>query len=183
MDYDLKQLLYKLGAPEALDKDQVRWHYIDASDLEVGGYADIRIEANGRLLTVQLKHTKKNCEDDCGTFHTKREESFFLQARRLGDSQLFRVTDISFDGNDYSSDNTAMIELGCSIFHARAVEINSLMVEQKFNLATDKDFSNSSAERLRDKLKMMREMSQPKPEMWGIVVPFHPRKGAPIQRI
>lgn len=182
MDYDLKELLHKMGVPDVAETGSVKWHYMDTRDQDVGGFADVRLDNSGRGLTVELRHWKKDFENDEGEIQSRHTESFLLTARRLGDSDLFRITGISFDGTEYNADDAAMIELGCGIFHARAVEINTLMVEQRFKaLEKEMDALPSSTEDLKKRFQAtLEEKAQ---EMWGIVVPFQPRKDAPIQRI
>ena len=155
---------------------------MDTRDHDIGGFADVRLEQNGRSLTVELRHWKKNFEDDNGDIKAHHTESFLLTARRIGNSDLFRITELSFDGTQYDPNDVGMIELGCSIFHARAVEINTLMVEQKFK-ALEKEMAENTEATEHLKKRFQSSLEEKAQEIWGIVVPFQPRKDAPIQRI
>jgi len=186
MDYDFYELLHKMGIPELSEKDSIRWNYMDASDPSIGGFADARMEADGHYLTVELRHLKKNYEDDNGRIHSQKIDSFTLKARRLGNSELFRISEIEFDGKDYDPNDTAMIELGMGIFYSRAIEINTLMIEQKLKSGTElKKPVENPAENLRSHFKQFMEAPAKATNdlASGVVVQFRPRQGAPIQRV
>lgn len=186
MDYDLIHLLKKLGVPEVAEDGAVRWHYMEASDPEIGGFADARLEARGRILTVELRHMRKFYEDDNGLIHASYTEEFLLKARRLGTSNMYRVMLVAFDGNDYDPADTAMIELGCSIFHSRALEISTIMTERAFGAVSEEyeaGGEDDPAEILRKRFEASHSSTKNTDESWGVVVPFRPRKDAPLQRI
>jgi hypothetical protein len=182
MDYDLKELLHKMGVPELTEKNAVKWHYMDTTDQDIGGFADVRLDVYSRFLTVELRHWKKDFKNDDGHIEARHTESFLLKARRLGSSDLFRITELIFDGTEHDPKSSAMVELGCSIFHARAVEINTLMVEQRFK-ALEKEMNTPICATDRLKKRFQSSLEEKAQQVWGIVVPFQPRKDAPIQRI
>lgn len=181
MDYNISTLLTKMGIPELATKKEIKWQYMDMRNEDNGGFAHAEFDAEERFLTISLRHVRTSVSDEIGTIHDRKEETFSLKARRIGDSDTFRITEISFDGEDYAPEDTGMIELGCSIFYARAVEINSIMIDQKFNAALQEQCQDR-AEKLRSKFENFQEQNKPA-DIYGIVVPFKPRKGVPIQRI
>ena len=181
MDYEITTLLTKMGIPELTEKNSIKWQYVDARNDENGGFAHAEFDAEKRFLTVSLRHIRTSTTDEIGTLYDKKEETFALKARRIGDSDTFRVIEISFDGTDYAADDTAMIELGCGIFYARAIEINSIMIDQKFNHALQEKYQDR-ADHLRSKFEHFQEQNKPA-DIYGIVIPFKPKKDAPIQRI
>ena len=93
----------------------------------------------------------------------------------------------SLDGEDYSNPQKGVIELGLSVFHARALDISIRMVEQVFNRQdiTEQPLSEPQAEPKPDPARQFRaQFQQPQPqppapirkEEWGVVIPFRPRK-------
>lgn len=157
MTYALTELLAKLGAPEVEETEHVRWTYFKKENTEIGGFAEIRLEDDGRRLVAELRHWKENIEDDDGVLHCALRESFYLHAIGLADHGRFRVTKIAFDGEDYTHPESGIVELGLSIFHSRALEISIKMTEEKF------------------KKKTPEIKSMPVRKDWGVVVPFQPR--------
>ena len=179
MIYTLDELLMKMGAPEAKEKGSLRWHYFDRANNETSGFAEIRLIDGGRHLIAELRHLRHDYEDDAGKTHPIYTESFYLHAERSG--TRYKVTKIAFDGEEYSSPQKSIVELGLSIFHARALEISILMVEQVFNkqdilfpvIDERPQFRNIPA-RVKGVLKK---------ESWGVVVPFRPRAESQILRV
>ncbi len=176
MMYSLQDLLAKMGAPEVKEKGQMRWHYFDAETGELSGFAEIRLIEGGKRLIAELSHARHNYEDDTGRFHQSYTESFYLHAEKTGIS--YTVTKIAFDGEEYAQPQKAIVELGLSIFHARALDISILMVEQAFN---KQDILHASADDApRFSGVPVRRKAQPAPaaaprESWGVVIPFRPR--------
>src|SRR5437868_2536247 len=127
--YTLHDLLTKMGAPETKEKGHMGWHYFDRATQEITGFAEIRL--SGQALVAELKHLRHNYEDDMGQVHPIYTENFYLHAEKTG--ARFKVTKVAFDGEEYAHPSKAIIELGLSIFHARALDISILMVEQAFN--------------------------------------------------
>ena len=133
MMYRLDELLQKMGAPEVREKQHIEWHYFDKTKNDLAGFAEIRLEAQGERLVAELKRTRENYEDDQGSVHAQFEETFHLTAERTARPDHYRITRIAFDGDVYDTPGKPIIELGLSVFHARALDISILMVEQAFN--------------------------------------------------
>lgn len=172
MIYSLNDLLMKMGAPEVKEKGQIRWHYFNKLEDEIGGFAEVRLIDGAQALVAELKHLRHDYEDDKGKVHPSYVESFYLYAQKVGTQ--YKVTKIAFDGEEYPHPQKAIIELGLSIFHARALDISILMIEQAFNkqdilrpiVDENPQFKNIPVY-VRDAFKK---------EAWGIVVPFRPRQ-------
>ncbi len=170
MNYELAALLNKMGVPDLAERQSIKWAYTDALDPGIHGFAEVRLEGNGKFLTAELRHHRKNYEDDLGILHPFHAENFYLQARRIDETDVFRITLLSFDGRTYDLRQSAMIELGLSLFHSRAVEISTKMVEQRFDL-------------VRDEMKRpARQMKQAVTKPMGNVIPFRQRKINPFQK-
>lgn len=133
MMYRLEELLAKMGAPEVKERQHIEWHYFDKNKNDLAGYADIRLEAGGERLVAELKRTRENYEDDHGNMHAQFVETFHLIAERTARPGHYRIARIAFDGDVYEAPQKAIIELGLSVFHARALDISIRMVEQTFN--------------------------------------------------
>ena len=185
MDYDINELLFKMGISELSEKGSLRWHYMDASDPEISGFADARFEEGGRRLVIELRHTRKDIVDDEGEVLEHSVESVQIGARRIGNSELFRITKLSFDGTEHPADNAAMLELCCGIFYARALEISEIMTKQRFK--ADEAPVQTAEDRIKAKRAMRKEATksvfQKADEVMGVIIPFKPRKDAPVQRI
>jgi hypothetical protein len=181
MMYSLHDLLIKMGAPEAREKGRMEWHYFDRKKNALAGFAEIRLEAGGERLVAEMSHVRENHTDDDGKHHAEYTESFYFHAERTARPGHYRVTRISLDGDDYSHPQKGIVELGLSVFHARALDISVRMVEQVFN-KQDILTPQPSAEPLLKTRKLMSEM-RPAPlpekkESWGVVIPFRPRASA-----
>ncbi len=163
MDYALDDLLIKMGAPEAKEKGYIGWHYFDKNEL--AGSAEVRLVGN-RLLVAELKHLRRNYEDDAGRVHPVYTESFYLRAEKTGGQ--FTVTKLALDGEEYSHPQIALIELGLSIFHARALAISILMVARTFN---QQDILRPVV----GENPQFKNIPVFKKESFGVVVPFRPR--------
>lgn len=133
MLYRLQELLIKMGAPEVRERKNIEWHYFDNNKADLAGFADIRLENNDKRLIAELKRTRENYEDDHGQLHSHFDESFRLIAERVPATDEYKVTEIAFDGDVYINPPSSVVELGLSIFHARALDISIRMVEQAFN--------------------------------------------------
>jgi hypothetical protein len=178
MIYTLNDLLMKMGAPEVKEKNHIRWHYFDRVNNEIAGFAEIRLIDGGQRLIAELQHLRHNYEDDTGKVHSTYTESFYLHAEKTG--TRYKVTKIAFDEEEYPHPQKSVIELGLSIFHARALDISILMVEQAFN---KQDILNPPV----DEYPQFRNIpihvkDVLKKEPWGIVVPFRPRAEARAYR-
>ncbi|MCE9506751.1 MAG: hypothetical protein K8R48_00330 [Alphaproteobacteria bacterium] len=171
MIYTLNDLLVKMGAPEAGEKGRMCWHYFDKVAQEIAGFAEIRLIDGGHCLIAELQRLRHNYEDDAGTVHPAYTESFYLHAEKTGDR--YKVTKVAFDGEEYSQPQKSIIELGLSIFHARALEISILMVEQTFN---KQDILNPVIDEYPHfKGVPVHVKNVLKKETWGTVIPFRPR--------
>ena len=175
MMYTLDELLSKMGAPETKEKGQIRWHYFDKKSDSVGGFAEVRILDGGDSLVAEMKHMRPRTDnDEGGSDSLVYTESLYLYARRTG--ARYSVTKVAFDGEEYPHPQRAIIELGLSIFHARALDISILMVEQAFNR---QDIVRPVIDE-RSQLKgvPVRTKAPLEKERWGTVVPFRPRVAA-----
>ena len=179
MLYTLDELLIKMGAPEIKEKGQIRWHYFEKMNDEVGGFAEIRLLDDGACLVAEMKQLRLiDIEDlrdgeDPDAAEGAYAESLYLYARRTGTH--YEVTKVAFDGEEYPHPQKSVIELGLSIFHARALDISILMVEQAFNrqdIIRPVIDAHSQLKNVPANIK-----SSFKKDAWGIVVPF--RKRAP----
>lgn len=172
MMYTLEDLLMKMGAPETKERGQMRWHYFDKKNDEVGGFAEVRLLDGGASLIAEMKQLRHGNADNDETLPQRlTSESLYLHARRTGTH--YAVTKIAFDGEEYPHPQKSVIELGLSIFHARALDISILMVEQAFNR---QDILQPVIDE-RSQLKNVpaRLKSSFAKEAWGVVVPFRPR--------
>lgn len=133
MIYTLHELLGKMGAPEVKEKRRIEWHYFDAEKTSIAGHAEIRLEAGGERLIAEINRTCEDFEDDHGKIHAVYDDRFFLAAERTARPDHYRITALIFDGIQYERPTKAVIELGLSIFHARALDTSMRMIEQTFN--------------------------------------------------
>ena len=175
MIYALNDLLMKMGAPEVKERGRIEWHYFDKIKNGLAGFAEIRLEAGGERLIAEMKHIRENYADDEGKLHPVYTESFYLYAERTARAGYYRITKISLDGDDYSNPQKGVIELGLSVFHARALDISIRMVEQVFN-------KQDILEPIIDPTPKFRQLFTPPKEVvvkenWGVVIPFRPRNG------
>ena len=131
MLYTLNDLLAKMGAPEVKERGRMGWRYFDQETREIAGFAEIGLTDGGGRLIAKLEHTRRDHEDDAGETHSSYVERFYLHAERQGTQ--YKVIRIAFDGEEYVRPQKAIIELGLSIFYARALDISILMMEQTFN--------------------------------------------------
>lgn len=129
MIYHLRDLLQKMGAPELRDRKRLEWYYFDKTRNTIAGYAEIRLEAGGEFVVAELKRYH---EAD-GQNEERFEESFFLYAERTARPEHYRITRMTFDGQDYGHPTKPISELGLGVFHARALDISIRMIEQTFN--------------------------------------------------
>jgi hypothetical protein len=178
MLYSLHDLLMKLGSPEVRERGRMEWHYFDKKKNALAGFAEIRLEAGGERLTAEMRHLRENYSDDQGTVHAQYTESFYLYAERTARPGHYRITKISLDGDDYANPSKGIIELGLSVFHARALDISIRMMEQVFNKQDILDPAAAPDLKL-PPLPQYREMARKdaaqKPESFGVVIPFRPR--------
>lgn len=182
MNYELTALLNKMGVPDLMERKSIRWSYADDLDPSVHGFAEVRLESSDRFLTAELRHHRKNFEDDLGIIHPFHAESFYLQARRVDDSSQFRISLLSFDGRTYDLRQSAMIELGLSLFHGRAVDISTRMVEQKFALVTEEMKKLDTARE--PKFAMAKKKKQaPAENPASNVITFRPRDKSGARRL
>ena len=169
MLYTLNELLIKMGAPETKEKGSLRWHYFDSAQADIGGFAEVRLVDGGGALVAELKHLRHDREDDFGNVHPFFAESFYMHAKKVG--AHYKVTKVAFDGEDYTDPQRSIIELGLSIFHARALDISILMVEQAFNRQDIvQPVTNQNVLCRKDVQAVFRQ------DAWGVVVPFRPRQ-------
>lgn len=132
MSYSLTELLAKLGAPEVEETEHVRWSYFKTKNTEIAGFAEIRLEDDGQRLVAELRHWKQDTTGNHDPDTDRAWESFYLHAVRPTPDGRFTVTRLSFDDEDYTYPAKAIVELGASVFHARALEISIQMMEQAF---------------------------------------------------
>lgn len=177
MDYDINALLYKMGLNDLAEQKEIRWCYIDAKNPNVSGNAHARFANDGRKLVVELSHDFVSIDDEDGPFGEICRESIRLEAERVKGSDNFKITELEFDGINYDTSNDAMVQLCCGLFYARALKINEIMIDQKFE--TEIAEYNSSEKRRR----LIAETVAMADNMAGVIVPFRPRQDAPLQRI
>ncbi len=172
MMYTLDELLMKMGAPETREKGQIRWHYFDRKSDEIGGFAEVRLLDGGVTLVAELRQWGSGQQDGGDV------ESLYLHACRSG--SRYAVTKIAFDGEEYPQPPKSVIELGLSIFHARALDISILMVEQAFN--RDDIVHHAQPEQpMLQNAYVTRRLQSARAQEWGVVVPFRPRHAKPAQ--
>lgn len=204
MIYNLYDLLQKMGAPELRDRKRLEWYYFDKTRNSLAGHAEIRLEAGGEFLVAELKRYGQNTGQGDAAL---AEESFFLYAERTARPDHYRVTRLSFDGQDYGHPTPPIVELGLGVFQSRALDISIRMVEQTFN--REDMLTPPAADDLSDiaslvtspptaadvgpaegarKLPRRRVITQEgvrfpekttQQEAYGVVVPFRPRHSVP----
>lgn len=175
MIYALHDLLIKMGAPEVAERGRIAWHSFNDDGMSLKGSAHIQLDAGGERLTAELRNIRENYEDDDGRYHPVYEESFHLTAVRTARPDHYRVVAVALDGEVYERPQKSIIELGLSVFHARALEISILMVEQAFN---KEDIFNAAESTRRLEKLFVAKAAPKKQESWGVVVPFRPRSKA-----
>ena len=181
MMYSLHDLLMKMGAPEVREKGRMEWHYFDKKKNALAGFAEIRLDAGGERLTAEMRHLRHNYSDDEGRFHSAYTETFFLHAERTARPGHYRVTKLSLDGDDYPNPAKGIVELGLSVFHARALDISIRMMEQVFNKQDILDTAPAAApskQPLPRFKSVLKDDVAPK-ERFGVVIPFRPRAAVP----
>lgn len=173
MIYHLHELLTKMGAPEAREKARLEWYYFDPETQEMAGYADIRFDMGGERLVAELK-APRSAEEFADSPDMATEDRFYMVAERTARPFYFRVTEITFDGETYTRPSKAVIELGLSLFHAKALDISIRMVEQSFN---KEDMLEAKEEDARKGLRNIpvRRRAEKTAERFGVVIPFRPR--------
>lgn len=176
MMYHLHELLTKMGAPELREKYRLHWHYCDADSGNVAGFADIRLEAGGERLVAELKALRSD-DEQSESPDPSREDHFHLMAERTARPDYFRVLEIRFDGEVYTRPSRSVVELGLSLFHAKALDISIRMMEQTFN---KQDVLDSTGDDLLFETRPTAAARQPLPpkepaKSFGVVVPFRPR--------
>ncbi|MBI1215256.1 MAG: hypothetical protein GC185_05480 [Alphaproteobacteria bacterium] len=175
MIYALNDLLMKMGAPEVKRRGRIEWHYFDRRDDALAGFAEIRLGAGGEHLIAELKHIRENYEDDKGAFHRTYTESFYLYAERMADGAHYRIKKICFDGEEYADPAKGVIELGLSLFHARALDISIRMIEQTFNKqditdAKEEEAAKTGLPAFAPPAALKRDAAE-----FSVVIPFRPR--------
>lgn len=184
MDYDLHDLLHKLGISELHTQKKLHWHYIDNADPAMGGHAEARLDNDDRDLSIDLVHRSRALDDEDYADGEERLETIRIRAQRQEDSTLYRLTEISFDGTDYAPDDDAMLQLCAGLFYARALHINEIMVNQRFKFGQTQ--FDTGAARLRDQYAAQHDRSAPSarnaPDLAGVIIPFRPRKDLAARR-
>ncbi len=138
MDYTIQDISEKMGVPDFPERKEMLYYYHNEDNSKLGGYAEIRLEDQNRVLTASLYHNRGDHEDDNGIVHKEYEETMQLNACRIGNTDTFRVIHLTIDGADYSPSDEGMVELGLATLHSRVVDINLGMVEQTFNTLNNK---------------------------------------------
>jgi len=178
MIYHLHELLTKMGAPEVREKTRLQWHYCDAESGAVEGFADIRLEAGGERLVAELQALRSDTEQ-AQSPDSAAEDRFYLLAERTARPNYFRVLHISFDGETYTRPSRGVVELGLSLFHAKALDISIRMVEQSFNKQDMLEDRSDMPPQSRLMIPVRLRESAAKPaESFGVVIPFRPRSVA-----
>lgn len=186
MIYALHDLLLKMGAPELREKNRIEWFYFNPQTKELGGQAEIRFLDGGEILVAEIREADK------------AEPSFSLVAERTARPAHYRIACLHFDGETYERPSKAIVELGVSLFHARALDISIRMIEQSFNKEDMLDKkepqrpirapagfqANFFAKKPRARKQAAGNNTAPAPaptaaapaESFGVVVPFRPRQ-------
>lgn len=133
MDYTLKELSQKMGIADLSEKSEVLYTYSQEKDKKFGGFAEVRLEDNGRLFSATLYHCRENYKCDDGFVHAEHEETIQVHAARIGNSEHFRIVHMEVDGQEQHPTNMPMIELGLCVFHSRIIDIEEGMTEQTLN--------------------------------------------------
>ena len=170
MTITLENLLFKMGLKELATQKTMRWEYTDVDNSQYGGYAQARLENNDQNLIVDLQHRLKDFENDDGEYETDHQESVKLRAECIGDTNEYRVTELSFDGISHDPENIAMVELCAGIFYARAVHIHELMLDSKFKTAVSSHFDDKRHVE-KPQITTSSDMTET-PVSMGVVVPF-----------
>lgn len=174
MIYHLHELLTKMGAPEVREKNRLQWHYCDSETGAIAGFADIRLEAGGERLIAELQALRSEDEMTQSPDHAD-EDRFYLMAERTARPNYFRVLHISFDGETYTRPSRGVVELGLSLFHAKALDISIRMVEQTFNKQDMLDAREEDTSRSRLIIPPRPREASPPPADFGVVIQFRPR--------
>lgn len=132
MKYDLNALLFKLGLNTLVETGEVRWCYVDDKAPELSGNAHARLANDKRDLIVELNHDYLIIDDEDGPFGEMCHEHVELRARRIEGTNEFEVTHLAFDGSEHDPKNEAMLQLCCGLFYARALKVNEMAFDQKF---------------------------------------------------
>src|SRR5690606_27824380 len=123
-----------------------------------------------------------------GNVHAQFVETFHLLAERAARPGHYRVTRVAFDGDAYDNPQKAIMELALGVFHARALDISILMVEQTFNKddilspgSKDDIFApQAQSSEKRDfsffATRPETPAAAPRKEGFGVVVPFRQRR-------
>ena len=172
MAYTLQDLLKKIGSPEVKARKETRWYYTDQEDSEYGGFADIKLHDNDTILTIDLYHRKNKEKDGIGIVHNEKIESFAMQAEKSTKDGLFHITSLAFDGEIYNPKDEAMVELACSVFYSRAIEISTSMMRKEFIKLQRPEMKSNFIEVGGTVQRLMIEQSS---DAWGVVVPFPSR--------
>ncbi len=167
MFYELKDLLDKMGAPEAAEKGSVKWYCFDEESGEVAGFAEVKLIEDGKRLIAEQKHIRRNYTDDDGNFYEAFIEEFYLHAKR--DREGFIVTKIAFDKGNIQNPPSDAVELGLGMFRASAVNI-SILMEQQRDTIIQKDIIENLQQSFGVAVSKQPEKLSPKE--WGVVVPF-----------
>lgn len=178
MIYHLNELLTKMGAPEAREKPRLEWYYFsdakDGAGSEIAGYADIRFDMGGERLVAELKAPRSEDEIDASP-DAATHDRFHMVAERTARPFYFRITEMSFDGEAYTRPSKAIIELGLSLFHAKALDISIRMVEQSFNKEDMLEIKDEDPRKGLRNIPVRRRIEKPA-ETFGVVIPFRPRQ-------
>lgn len=186
MIYHLHDLLKKMGAPALRDKRRLEWYYFDKATNQLAGFAEVRLEAGGEFLVAELKRYDESPADKKGKRQERFEDSFFLYAERTARPEHYRITRMSFDGQDYGHPTRPIVEMGLGVFHGRALDISIRMVEQAFNKtdmldavetpAPEKTVITAKSSRRRiEHAPLPAPVKTAQQEAYGVVVPFRPR--------
>jgi hypothetical protein len=172
MFYQLDDLLIRMGAPEAREKNHIEWHYFDQARSDLAGYAEVRIEAGGKFVIAEMKRTRDNYEDDHGNILDSFTETFSMRAERVAGDH-YKIVRLAFDGTTYENPEKNIVTLGLGLFHARALDTSILMVEQAFNKQDMFEPRAEAEERFRKAI--FSAVDAAPRQNFGVVIPFRPR--------
>lgn len=146
MRYTLSTLLKKMGLFEELSPGSLLpFEYEAEGKYAVGGFAEIRLSEDGRVLTAELQHWKEMTDQDIDESDLDDDmlgrltETFFMRAIQMAETGTYAVMALSIDGEDYfDPNNEGLIELGLSIFHSRIVELTTKIADQQLDYAQER---------------------------------------------
>lgn len=157
MQFGLEILLVKLNAQNEVGIDAPkRWQYTHPEKIGVGGFAEVSLSKDGKVLKAICNHWGKQQliqSTENPTFGLAEQmiedpednvETFELTARYNEKEQSFRIESIIVDGAPYCVDDEGMVELAFSVFYSRSFEIECREIQENFlrNISVADDWNS-----------------------------------------